>query len=244
MAASPKKSQALEAPSPGNPAAEHDAARQGIAAGPGRKKDELIFQVIVLALAVIVGFGCWIAAAALTHHDALRGVPPEHPRQLDDFSLVDSTGRPVSKADVEGKVLAVSFLFTSCGITCPEVSKHMAEIQQLVTNQPDVRLLSLAVDPRSDTPPVLAKWGEKYGADTNFWFLLTGNKPVIQQLIATSFLETNNYDPFNSMPCNFAGTERIAVVDKHGRVRLYFDGMRVESPSAVVAEIEQLRKEN
>ena len=215
-----------------------------IAAKPAQKKDELIFQVIVLALAAVIGFGCWFAAAALAHHDAVRGVPPERPRELMGFSLVDSTGRAVTKSDVDGKVLAVSFLFTSCGITCPEVSKHMAEIQQLTTNQPDVRLVSLAVDPRSDTPPVLAKWGAKYGADTNCWYLLTGNKPVIQQLIATSFLETNNYDPFNSMPCNFAGTERIAVVDKHGRIRLYFDGMRVESPAAVVAEIEQLRKEN
>lgn len=217
---------------------------ENIAAKTGPGKEELLFQIVILGLAVITGLGCWFVAFAFAHHDALHGVQPDQPRQLGDFSLVDSTGRAVSRAELDGKILAVSFLFTSCGVTCPEVSKHMAEIQQRIINQPDVRLVSLTVDPRSDTPPVLAKWGARYGADTNCWLLLTGDKPVMQRLIGTSFLATNNDDPFNSMPCNFAGTERIAVVDKHGRVRLYFDGTRTESSSAVVAEIEQLLKEN
>jgi len=208
-----------------------------------RGREELVFQVIVLALAAVAGFGCWFAAAALSRHDAVRGLPPDRPRQLADFSLTDSTGRAVTRAEVAGKILAVSFLFTGCGLTCPEVSQRMAEIQRLTTHQPDVRLLSFTVDPRSDTPPVLAKWGARYGADTNRWLLLTGRKADLQSLIGDSFLATNADDPFNAMPCNFAGTERIAVVDQHGRVRLYFDGLRVETPAAVVAEIAKLRKE-
>jgi len=46
------------------------------------------------------------------------------------------------------------------------------------------------------------------------------------------------------MPGNFTGTERIAVVDKHGRVRIFFDGLRTETAAAVVAEIARLRAEN
>jgi len=211
---------------------------------PKRPGEERIFLILVLTLAAVAGLGCWIAAAALANHDKVRGIDPDRPRQLIDFSLIDSTGRPVTRAELDGKVLAVSFLFTSCGVTCPEVSKHMEEIQHLTKNDPDVRLLSLTVDPRSDTPPVLARWGERYGADTHFWMLLTGKKSEMEQLIRASFLATNTYDPFNSMPCNFTGTERIAVVDKHGRTRVYFDGLRIETPTAVVAEIERLRKEN
>jgi cytochrome oxidase Cu insertion factor (SCO1/SenC/PrrC family) len=210
---------------------------------PSPSREELIFQVLALVLAAVAGFGCWFAAAALARHDAVRGMAPDRPRQLADFSLTDSTGRAVTRAELEGKILAVSFLFTGCGLTCPEVSQRMAEIQRLTANQPDVRLLSLTVDPRSDTPPVLAKWGARYGADTNRWLLLTGRKAALQELIGASFLTTNADDPFISMPCNFAGTERIAVVDQQGRVRLYFDGLRVETPAAVVAEIAKLRKE-
>jgi protein SCO1/2 len=119
----------------------------------------------------------------------------------------------------------------------------MAEIQRLTANDADVRLVSLTVDPRSDTPPVLAKWGARFGADTNRWNFLTGNKTVLHELIAKSFLAQDSGDPFNSMPGNFTGTDRIALVDQHGRTRIYFDGLLAETPSAVMAEIARLRGE-
>jgi protein SCO1/2 len=136
----------------------------------------------------------------------------------------------------------VDFLFTSCSLTCPVVNKHMAEIQQLTTSQPDVRLLSLTVDPRDDTVDVLAAYGLKFGADTNRWLLLTGDKRGLHQLIATSFLNQDLDDPFTYMPGNFSHTDRIAVVDAQGRVQAYFDGLGENVAAAVVAEIARLRK--
>lgn len=205
--------------------------------------DEKLFLFFVIALALIASVGSWFAASALSQHDRLQGILPDKERTLGDFSLTDETGRTVTRADLDGKILAVSFLFTGCALTCPEVSRRMAEIQRLTANSPDVRLVSLTVDPRSDTPPVLAQWGARYGADTNRWLLLTGQESVVRALIAGSFLATNTDDPFNSMPGNFTGTERIAVVDQHGRARVFFDGLRDETPAAVVAEIEKLRGE-
>jgi cytochrome oxidase Cu insertion factor (SCO1/SenC/PrrC family) len=210
---------------------------------PGQRKDEKLFLVIVIALALVAGIGSWFAAAAFSKHDQLRGIAPDQVRTLGEFYLTDESGRTITRADLDGKFLAVSFLFTGCSLTCPEVSKHMAEIQRLTANANDVRLVSLTVDPRSDTPPVLAKWGARFGADTNRWCFLTGNKSTLHGLIAKSFLAQDSSDPFNSMPGNFTGTERIAVVDQHGRVRAYFDGLRDETPAAVVAEIGRLRNE-
>lgn len=214
------------------------------AATTDQRREEKFFLTIVIVLAVVVGVGSWISVAALSKKDSLRGLPPDKARQLENFSFTAGTGRTVTRADVEGKILAVSFLFTSCSLTCPEVSRSMAEIQRRTAGNDDVRLLSFTVDPRSDTPPVLSKWGERFGADTNRWFLLTGDKAELHHVIGTSFLATETNNPFNSMPGNFGGTERIAVVDKRGQVRVYFDGLRVETPGAVVAEIERLRREN
>jgi len=205
--------------------------------------DEKLFLVLVIVLALIAGVGSWFAAAAFSHHDQSHGILPDKERTLADFSLTDENGRTVTRAELDGKILVVSFLFTGCALTCPEVTRHMTEIQQLTTTNADVRLVSLTVDPRSDTPPVLAKWAARFGADTNRWLFLTGNKAMLHGLIARSFLAQDNGDPFNSMPGNFTGTERIAVVDKHGRTRIYFDGLRNETPAAVVAEIKKLRSE-
>ena len=210
---------------------------------PARPSDEKLFLVIVIALALVAGVGSWFAATALAHRDTLHGLQPDKLRQLVDFSLTDATGRTVTRAELDGKILVVSFLFTSCSLTCPEVSKRMAEIQNQTATNADVRLLSLTVDPRSDTLPVLTRWGARFGADTNRWFLLTGDKTALHALIGNSFLAVATNNPFLSMPGNFTGTERIAVVDRHGRTRIYFDGLRVETPAAVVAEIARLRGE-
>ncbi len=105
-----------------------------------------------------------------------RLIPPDHPRQLVNFSLTDRTEHTITRSDLSGKILVVNFLFTSCSLTCPAVNSQMAQIQQLTTNQPEVRLVSLTVDPRDDTPAVLAKYGERFGADTNRWLFLTGEK--------------------------------------------------------------------
>ncbi|MDR3460027.1 MAG: SCO family protein [Verrucomicrobiae bacterium] len=206
--------------------------------------EEKLFLGIIVALAVIAGIGSWFAVIAFSHKEELRGIPPDKSRWLADFSFTDSTGGTVTRRDVEGRVLAVSFLFTSCSQTCPVVSRTMSEIQRLTANAPDVRLLSFTVDPRSDTPPALAKWGARFGADTNRWQLLTGDQGQLLNLIGTSFLAPETNNPFNSMPGNFGGTERIALVDKHGRVRVFFDGLRIETPAAAAAEIEKLRQEN
>jgi protein SCO1/2 len=210
---------------------------------PAAGGDEKLFLIIVVVLALVAGLGSWFAVFAFSHKEKLQSIAPDRARWLADFSLTNSAGRNVTRRDVDGKLLAVSFLFTSCSLTCPEVSRSMAGIQRLTTNAPDVALLSLTVDPRTDTPLVLARWGARYGADTNRWFLLTGDQAQLLTLIGTSFLATETNNPFNSMPGNFGGTERIAVVDKSGRVRVFFDGLRQETPAAVAAEMEQLRKE-
>lgn len=209
-----------------------------------RRGDERFFLIIVIALALIAGTGSWLAFAALQKRENVDIMRPDHPRTLMNFTLTDQNGREVTRDELHGKVLAVSFLYTSCGLTCPEVSKRMAEIQKLTAGDDDVRLVSFTVDPRDDTTTVLAKWGVRFTADTNRWSLLTGDQSQLYRLIGTSFLTTDPTNAFNSMPGNFAGTERIAIVDKKGNLRAFFDGLRLEAPAAAVKEINELRNEN
>ncbi len=220
--------------------------------GSQKWSGERLFFATAVVLALILGTGlCFLLVAVNKHEEGqtkstdsadIVPIAPDHPRQLIDFSLTDRTGRTVTRAELDGRFLVVDFLFTSCSLTCPVVNKHMAEIQQLTTNRTDVKLVSLTVDPRSDTVEVLAEYGLKFGADTNRWLLLTGDKAQLHQLIATSFLNADLDDPFTYMPGNFSHTDRIAVVDVQGRVQAYFDGLDENVAAAVVAEIARLRK--
>jgi protein SCO1/2 len=213
---------------------------------------ERVFFAFAVAIALVLGIGlCFLLLAlnkreksppVFAQNEDAAVISPDRPRQLVDFSLTDRTGKTVTRADLAGKFLVVDFLFTSCSLTCPFVNKRMAEIQQLTTNQPDVKLVSLTVDPRDDTVEVLAKYGAQFGADTNRWLLLTGEKPQLYNLLATSFLTQDANDPFSYMPGNFSHTERIAIVDAQGNVRAYFNGLAENVSQAVVEQIVRLRK--
>jgi protein SCO1/2 len=219
-------------------------------AGSQPRNDERFFFHVLLILSLVLAAGFCLLLFALNNREQEtttvnskpRFIPPDHPRQLVDFSLTDRTGRRVTRPDLDGKILVVDFLYTSCSLTCPVVNRCLAQIQQLTTNQPDVRLVSLTVDPRDDTVESLAKYGERFGADTNRWLLLTGDKTELYHLIAASFLNQDLNDPFNYMPGNFSHTDRIALVDAHGRLRGFFDGLNPNTAAAVVEEIGRLRK--
>jgi len=221
-------------------------------AGSKQRNDEWLFFYAATIVSLLFGTGFFWLLFALNSRDGTQTVPvenpkavaiaPDHPRQLVGFTLTDRTGRTITQSELAGRFLVVDFLFTSCSLTCPVVNKHMAQIQQLTTNQPDVRLVSLTVDPRDDTADVLAEYAARFGAGTNRWLFLTGDKTQLYGLIATSFLAQDADNQFGYMPGNFSHTDRIAVVDSHGHIQAYFEGLDDDVGSAVVTEINHLRQ--
>jgi protein SCO1/2 len=207
---------------------------------------------------LVLGAGFCLLLFALNHHEnnpppqsvdalentASRLIPPDHPRQLVNFTLTNCDERVVTRSDVAGKILVVDFLLTSCSITCPAVSSEMAQIQQLTTNRTDIKLVSLTVGPDDDTPEVLAQYGQRFGADTNRWLFLGGDRSQLYHLIGTSFLAQDTDNAFSYMPGNFAHTDRIAIMDSHGQLRGSFDGLNQNTPAAVIGEITNLTNQN
>ncbi len=167
-------------------------------------------------------------------------IAPDYPRHLIDFSLTDQAGKPVTRQDLQGHIVVVSFLFTSCSVVCPYVSAQMAKIQRMTAGQ-NVRLISLTLDPADDTVPVLAQYGQGFGLDARRWSLLTGDENTLRHLIGTSFLAPDTTGQFATMPGNFANSQRIVLVDPQGNIVKYFDGLNQNAADAVLAAIRTLR---
>ena len=157
-----------------------------------------------------------------------------------DFSLIDQSGHAFTRSDLEGKIVVVNFVFTSCAAVCPYVNAQMEEIQKLTATQPNVKLLSLSMDPVDDTAPVLARYGQTFGEDANRWSFLTGDEAEMHRLVGASFLPPDTTGEFAYMPGNFAHTQRIALVDAKGRLVEYFDGLNQNAADAVVKEVTKL----
>ncbi len=103
-----------------------------------------------------------------------------------DITLVDQDGRPLRLAAVlaEPHPVVMQFIFTSCATICPVLSAGIASAQaELVRRAPDVRILSISIDPTYDTPARLKAYAARYHANGN-WRFLTGPEPMIRRTIA------------------------------------------------------------
>ncbi|MDJ0838098.1 MAG: SCO family protein [Acidobacteriota bacterium] len=86
---------------------------------------------------------------------------------------------------VKGKVVAVNFIFTNCPTICPPMGANYGKLQKLLGDHADrVRLISISIDPNTDTPERLKAWSDQFDAAPG-WTLVTGKKRDIETLLKT-----------------------------------------------------------
>lgn len=106
--------------------------------------------------------------------------------RLEDAVLVDRSARPTKfRQDAIGdRIVAISFVYTSCTTVCPMITSVFADLQQQLGERlgRDVWLVSLSIDPATDTPQRLAEYAARFGAKPG-WLWLTGDKQQMTQVL-------------------------------------------------------------
>jgi protein SCO1 len=137
----------------------------------------------VLLLAVMT-----LSCVPLAHASILQR--PEGAREarpsIPDVSLINQNGEPVRfyRDLVQGKVVAVNFVFTTCTTICPLAGANFGKLQELTAGRlgKDFFLISVSVDPVVDTPQRLRAWAAQFNAGPG-WTLLTGSKREVDRLL-------------------------------------------------------------
>jgi cytochrome oxidase Cu insertion factor (SCO1/SenC/PrrC family) len=85
---------------------------------------------------------------------------------------------------VKGKTVAINFIFTTCTTICPPLGATFARVQKDLGGRAgrDLHLISVSVDPVTDTPERMKAWGAKFHAAPG-WTFVTGGKPQIDELL-------------------------------------------------------------
>ncbi len=100
-------------------------------------------------------------------------------KYFSDVELIDQDGRKVRfYSDVlKGKTVVVNAFFTTCTSVCPPMNRNMEKIQTALGDRlgKDVVLVSISVDPVTDTPPRIKEYAQKFHAKPG-WLFLTGKK--------------------------------------------------------------------
>jgi protein SCO1/2 len=152
----------------------------------------------------------------------------------------------VSQADWRGQIFVVDLIFTRCLGPCPVVSATMSQLQAALPASPPVRLVSLTSDPAYDTPEVLKKYGERFGARPGVWAFLTGPKEMVRHLAMEELkLSMSDKPPAErATPVDLViHSTRLVLLDPQGRIRGYFDGETTACIPAILAAIRQLNGE-
>jgi protein SCO1/2 len=128
------------------------------------------------------------------HHQMMATAPaPEKTEvqelghlNIPDVPVIDQDGKPRQFYTdlVKDKVVAVNFVFTTCTTICPPMGANFAKLQKLLGDRSgrDVHLISVSVDPSTDTPERMKAWGQKFGAGPG-WTLVTGDRDEITRLL-------------------------------------------------------------
>jgi protein SCO1/2 len=155
-------------------------------------------RAVSLLIALVVGMGGCLKDVGTSCCDTndpgsasatSSKVAPAEPAEvlaIPDVSLKDQDGRSVRFFSdlVKGKVVAVSFVFTTCTTVCPLIGAKFSEVQRKLGDRlgPDFRLISVSVDPANDSPARLKAWGKTYGAGPE-WKFVTGDKSEVDRLL-------------------------------------------------------------
>ena len=117
---------------------------------------------------------------------ALGAAPARATDTIPDVEVQDQTGRTLHfRRDLlDGHVVAVNFVFTSCSTICPQLGATSAALARDLAARHDdrLRVISISFDPGADTPARLREWSANFG-DAPGWTLVTGQRRQIETLL-------------------------------------------------------------
>ena len=122
----------------------------------------LVIAALVLPPAMMLVAPSRDAAPAASEAQPLPQVAP-----APGFTLTSQDGAQISLANLRGKVVAVTFIFTRCTATCPVLTPMMSLVQDRLGRDfgSKIAFASITVDPEHDTPEMLKLYAQMYGAD-------------------------------------------------------------------------------
>jgi len=163
-------------------------------------------------------------------------------RQAPAVELTTQNGQPLASKNFKGKVLLVSFIFTTCNGTCPATTHRMSGVQQELKTRgllkgDRVRLLSITLDPTRDKPEVLRGYMRLYDIDPANWSFLTGSTEQVGQVV-------KEWGMWAKPAANgqLDHPSRIFLIDLRGQIREVYS-LAFMKPQWVAEDIELLLQE-
>lgn len=161
--------------------------------------------------------------------------------KVKNIEFTNQLGKKVSLYDLHGKIVVINFFFTRCPSICPGLTRSMKRLQDsFKKNDSIVQFISISVDPGHDSVPQLRKFADRYGANHDTWWFVSGNKKDIYDF-ALNELKAGLAD--TEVDTAFIHTENFFLLDSSFVVRGWYNGFDTVKQAKLVQDIPLLMLE-
>jgi protein SCO1/2 len=177
-----------------------------------------------------------ILSLAASRGSDLADIGPAPP-----VELVDSESKEFSLGSLRGKLVLVSFVYTTCNGSCPVTTAALDRVRRRLVDRGlwgrSVEFVSITLDPAHDSPEALARYARLYRADPNSWHFLTGSPDRVARVISS-------WDMWARVTPSgvIDHPSRIFLLDRRGHRREIYN-LESLTPEAVLMDVQGLLSE-
>ena len=198
-------------------------------------------QIFYLAFFGVLVVGFFIVLLVLIPGFAKPRFPPIG--SVQSFAFTNQDGTTITDKDIEGKVVAVEYFFTTCTGICPRLNNNMRKLYNEFKNDDEFLILSHTCDPATDSVARLKKYADSMQVNTQRWQFLTGRKDSLYYMARESYKIDDPANNPQNIEDDFLHTQFIALVNKGGKVTKIYDGLKQSELSEMSKEIKRLLKD-
>ena len=227
------------------------------------KKNNWWIYIVFFTLLFVVFFWA-IKDESPFHKSKLKVINSSIP----EFSFTNQNGKTITQKNTEGKVYVAEYFFTTCKGICPKMNISMRRIYDHFKDEPDFLILSHTCMPEVDSVPLLKAYEQKMisgtiqkNSDGSYklihqpgdttrlqtnknWNFVTGDKTELYKMARQGYMIDNGKpDSLQKIENQFIHTQFFALVDRYGRVRGIYDGLKEEEVQQLMNDIPELLNE-
>lgn len=141
--------------------------------------------------------------------------------------------------DLEGDVLVMVMIYTSCKAACPRLVADMRNIEKALPEEvkSEVKMIFVSIDPETDTPERLKAFAKENYIDEEPWMFLRSSEENTREFAAVLAV---NYKQIT--PIDFSHSNIISVFNRKGELVFQQEGLGVNSDNTIQSIIETAKK--
>ncbi|MCM4158324.1 SCO family protein [Antarcticibacterium sp. W02-3] len=147
--------------------------------------------------------------------------------------------KDIELKDLQGKVLVMVMIYTSCKAACPRLVADMRNIEKQMPKKDldKVQFIMVSIDPETDTPGNLKKFAAENLMEEPHWMFLRGTPEDTREFAAVLAVSYKKITPID-----FSHSNIISVFDKQGVMVHQQEGLGVDNEETIASIKEEVVK--